>query len=152
MSPGWRDAASGRNGLIGGSPPPWRRSDESLPASVSLQVPADIGFVPAIRSAVGVAARGIGLDLVSAAQLRRVADELAAALIPHARPWAHLDIAIDHDDEDVYLRMAVDQVDPDRSLRLPMSRLVLAGIVDSVDVQSVDARVYGVVQRALPAG
>ena len=143
------DAASERNRLIRGQRPRGPHG-EPPPASANLRVPADLGFVPAIRAAVGAAAAGIGLDLVSAAQLRRGADELAVALIPHARPWAHLDIAIDHDDEDVYLRMAVDQDDPDRSLRLPMSRLVLAGIADSVDVQSEDARIYGVVQRRLP--
>lgn len=149
MSFGGNGAGHERSELIRGSPP-WLRRGEPPTTSVTLQLPADLGFVPAIRSAVGEAARRIGLDLVSAAQMRRGADELAAALIPHARPSTHLDIAIDHDDEDVYLRMAVEQDDPDRSPELPMSRLVLAGIADSVDVQSEDAHVYGVVQRALP--
>lgn len=119
------------------------------PETLRVQVPAEPGFLPAIRSAVTIAVRRVGADASCTAGLRSTADELAGELLHHARPWAHFDIDIVHDDEDVYLRMAVEQEHPQRSLRVTMQRLVFAGLVDSVDVRTEGTRIYGVAQRAL---
>lgn len=117
---------------------------------IQVKLPADMALVPAAHAAVAGVVRRLGFSVSVVAALRRAAEELASSLVERAKPWSQLDIELAHDEEDVYLRMTVDQATTTATPRSSgMTRLLLKGTIDSVDVGVDDGRAYGVVQLGI---
>lgn len=120
------------------------------PRRFEASLPADEALVPAARMAVAAVVRLMGCGASMVAALRDASGELASTLVERAAPWARLDIELDHDEEDVYLRMQVDRTVSAEAPRMSrVTRLLLAGTIDSADVGEEGGRVYAVVQRAI---
>lgn len=118
------------------------------PTTVLLTVPAHLGFLAAIRAAIGVVARQVGASAACQRDLQLATDEAAAVLIEDALPWTELELAIEHDDADVYVRIANRRAHPARRLDVDhLTRLLLGGMVESHELFVEDTRCYAILQR-----
>jgi hypothetical protein len=128
------------------------RRDEGTvdPDTMEAELPAHGGFIPVAHAAVAAASRSLGLDAAAVVALPAVAEEMATSLLERARPLARLTIVLTRDEEDVYLRMAVE---PTATSRPPsadgLACLLLAGMVDSVDTGAEGGKAFGHAQRAI---
>lgn len=121
------------------------------PATV--MVPAELRFLEVIRLAVRIAGEGRGLDGESERDLQLASDELAAVLILAARSCVALHLSVDHDGDDVYVRMSVPLSDDGFHPEVPnMTKLLLDATVDSYEICTDGDDVIGVLQRSLTRG
>lgn|GEM_PF-5723544 len=118
------------------------------PTTVLVTVPAHLGFLAAIRAAVGAVVQQVGASSDCRRDLQLATDEAAAVLIEDALPWTQLELAIEHDDADVYVRIVNRRAHPARRLGVDgLTRLLLGGVVESHELFVEDARGYAILQR-----
>lgn len=125
-----------------------RLDPSSPPDSVTFRIPAHLGFLGAIRAAVSVVVQHIECDDACDADMQLATDELGAVLINDALPWSEIELAIAHDDTDVYVRMSAQRAAPGQNLVVAeLSQMLLAAAVESYDVRAEDACTFAVLQR-----
>lgn len=113
-------------------------------------VPAELRFLEVLRAAVRVAIEGSGCDNGCDRDLQLAVDELASILIVSARTPGGLQLAVTHDETDVYVRMVVPISEAGFHPEVAdLTRLLLDATVDSYDVRTDDEDLVGVLQRTL---
>ncbi len=122
---------------------------EQPPTTVLFTIPAHLGLLGAIRSAVGAVVHQIGASAACRRDLQLAADEAAAVLIEDARPWTELQLAITHDDSDVYVGVVNRRAEPVRRLGVnELTEVLLEGVVESHEVFADGERGYAILQTA----
>jgi hypothetical protein len=126
---------------------PGDRSDEP---TATVTVPAELRFLEVLRIAVRVAAADSGCDGACDRDLQLAVDELASILIISARTPSGLELAVTHDETDVYVRMVVPVSEAGfRPEVADLTRLLLDATVDSYEVRTDNEDLVGVLQRSL---
>ena len=116
----------------------------------TVTVPAELRFLEVLRTAVRVAIEGSGCDTGCDRDLQLAVDELASILIVSARTPGGLQLAVTHDETDVYVRMVVPLSAAGFHPEVAdLTRLLLDATVDSYDVRTDDEDLVGVLQRSL---
>jgi serine/threonine-protein kinase RsbW len=107
-------------------------------ATVDLRIPAEVAYVPVLRTlTAGLAAR-CELTIDQVEDLRIAVDEACALLLPHATPAAHLDAHFILGPMRIDVRVevaAAPTADPDRD---GFAWTVLRALADNVEVTSSD--------------
>lgn len=115
-----------------------------------MTVPAELRFLEVLRTAVRVAIEGSGCDNGCDRDLQLAVDELASILIVSARTPGGLQLAVTHDETDVYVRMVVPISEAGFHPEVAdLTRLLLDATVDSYDVRTDEEDLVGVLQRSL---
>jgi anti-sigma regulatory factor (Ser/Thr protein kinase) len=118
--------------------------------TATMVVPAELRFLEVLRLAVRVATENSGCDDGCDRDLQLAVDELASILIVSARTPSGLELAVTHDEADVYVRMVVPVSDAGFHPEVAdLTRLLLDATVDSYDVRTDDEDLVGVLQRSL---
>jgi hypothetical protein len=121
---------------------------DQLPSTVLFTIPAHLGFLATIRTAVGDVVQEVGGSAACRRDLQLAADEAAAVLIEDALPWTELQLAITHDDTDVYVRVVSRRAQPARRLGMQeLTQVLLEGVVESHEVFAEGQRGYAILQR-----
>ncbi len=118
--------------------------------TATVTVPAELRFLEVLRTAVRIAVDGSGCDSGCDRDLQLAVDELASILIVSARTPSGLQLAVTHDETDVYVRMTVPISDAGFHPEVAdLTRLLLDATVDSYDVRTDEEDLVGVLQRSL---
>ena len=118
--------------------------------AATVTVPAELRFLEVLRIAVRVALEDSGCDDGCDRDLQLAVDELASILIVSARAPSGLQLAVTHDESDVYVRMVVPISEAGfHPAVADLTRLLLDATVDSYDVRTDDDDLVGVLQRSL---
>lgn len=118
--------------------------------NATVTVPAELRFLEVLRTAVRVAIEGSGCDSGCDRDLQLAVDEMASILIVSARTPGGLELAVTHDETDIYVRMVVPISETGFHPEVAdLTRLLLDATVDSYDVRTDDEDLVGVLQRSL---
>jgi hypothetical protein len=124
-----------------------------VPSRVDVQLPAHPGYVHCVGDVLHATLVLIGRDLAAEFDLEMAARVLVDATIQHARPWTPLQVSIAVDDTDVFVRLAVHLLDPDRTLQLGSHvQAVLRRHVESYEVLQEGDTAFAVLQAPLEPG
>lgn len=119
----------------------------------TVTVPAELRFLEVLRVAVRVALEDSVRDAGCDRDLQLATDELASVLMVSARSPGTLQLAVGHDETDVYVRMVVPLcVAGFRPEVADLTRLLLDATVGSYDVRADGEELIGVLQRSLDSG
>lgn len=119
------------------------------PDAVLLTMPAHLGFLATIRTAVGAMLRQVG-GAEAGRDLQLASGEAAAVLIEDARPWTVVHLSIAHDDTDIYIRLDTQRDQPGRPLVVhELTRLLLDCAVESYEVFGEERQAYAILQTGL---
>jgi hypothetical protein len=117
---------------------PWRR----------VTVPADARYLAVLRAATAIALDEVGCDEACTRDLVLATDELAAVVLGGARPDVDLELQIESDDDDLYVRVSVPLATVGFTPATPeLTELLLAATTASFEVRIDDGILYGVLQR-----
>jgi hypothetical protein len=131
------------------APVPEPSDHDQLPTTVLFTIPAHLGFLATIRSAVGAVVHQVGGSGACRRDLQLATDEAAAVLIEDAQPWTQLQLAITHDDADVYVRVVNQRARPGRRLGIhELTAVLLDGVVESHEVFADGECGYAILQTA----
>lgn len=113
-----------------------------------MTVPAATRYLTVVRVAAAVAFDEAGCDEVCTRDLVLATDELSAVVLGGARPDAALELEIEHDDDDLYVRVSAPMSDLGFTPATPeLTELLLAATTASFEVRIDDGVLYGVLQR-----
>ncbi len=117
---------------------PWRR----------ITVPAAPRYPGVLRVATAVTLDEVGCDEACTRDLVLATDELAAVVLGGARPLAALELEIEHDDGDLYVRVSVPLSTVGFTPATPgLTELLLAATTASFEMRIDEGTLYGVLQR-----
>lgn len=130
-----------------------RSGDHAIGRSVTVTVPAELRFLEVLRTAVRVAIDDSGCDSGCDRDLQLAVDELASILIVAAQTPSGLQLAVNNDETDIYVRMVVPICEAGFHPEVAdLTRMLLDATVDSYDVRTDDHDLVGVLQRSLDSG
>ncbi len=134
-------------GVVPAAAVPGRAAQSAPPAAVLCTVPAHLGFLPTIRTALGTLAEELGETNARARDLQLAADEVAAVLIDDASAWTQLQLSIAHDETDIYVRIVTRRARPGRRLVVhELTQLLLRSAVASYELFADDQLGYAFLQ------
>jgi hypothetical protein len=134
---------------VAAAPVPEPSEHDQPPTTVLFKIPAHLGFLPTIRTAVDDVVHEVGGSPACRRDLQLAADEAAAVLIEDALPWTELRLAITHDETDVYVRLVTRRAQPGHRLGIQeLTQVLLEGVVESHEVFADGRRGYAILQRA----